>query len=94
MPLRQDLGSSHWSASTNLLAQRFFDQGLRWIVAYNFKKGQKFPVFFLRFILTFGSFQGLESFLQSETLDPKCAMCAWGEAMCRGQNLNVWNLFC
>jgi len=70
VPLRQDLGSSSWAgASSDLLAQRFFDQGLRWMVAYNFKKG-------------------LESFLQSETLDSLCAMCAWGEAMCRGQNLN------
>jgi hypothetical protein len=38
VPLRQDLGVSHWEASSDLLAQRYFDQGLRWIVAYNFKK--------------------------------------------------------
>ncbi len=38
VPLRQDLGVSHWKASSDLLAQRYFDQGLRWIVAYNFKK--------------------------------------------------------
>ncbi len=70
VPLRQDLGSSHWQVATrDLLAQRYFDQGLRWVVGYNFKLA-------------------LASFLQSETLDPACAMCAWGEAVCRGQNLN------
>jgi hypothetical protein len=53
----------------NLLAQRFFDQGLRWMVGYNFKLA-------------------LANFLQCQTLDLGCAMCAWGEAMCRGQNLN------
>lgn len=71
VPLRQDLGDAHWAVATgNPLAQRFFDQGLRWMVGYNFKLA-------------------LASFLQCETLDPGCAMCAWGEAMSRGQNLNV-----
>ena len=70
VPLRQDLGKAHWAVCTrNPLAQRYFDQGLRWIVAYNFKLA-------------------LISFMQSETLDPHCAMCAWGEAASRGQNLN------
>lgn len=51
------------------LAHRYFDQGLRWIVAYNFK-------------------MALANFVQAQIIDGQCALCAWGEVLCRGQNLN------
>merc|ERR1711991_779842 len=64
------MGSSHMAVCTaDPLAQRYFDQGLRFMVAYTFKLA-------------------LVNFMQAQSLDPQCAMCAWGEAMARGQNLN------
>jgi hypothetical protein len=68
--LRQDIGTSHWPVLTkSTLGQRYFDQGLRFVVAYNFRLA-------------------VENFLQAQLVDPACAMCAWGEALARGQNLN------
>jgi hypothetical protein len=42
----------------------------------------------LRWVVAYNFKHCLVNFLQAQTIDPDCAMCAWGEALCRGQNLN------
>lgn len=70
VPLRQDLGQDHLEVGcSSPLAERYFQQGLRLLIAYQFP-------------------QAVTSFLQCQTLDQRCGMCAWGESVARGPNLN------
>ena len=69
--LVDDLGSMTWKITTSEpMAQRFFDQGLR--LAYGFNH-----------------LEAVRSFRKARTLDPKCAMCYWGEALVLGPNINA-----
>jgi tetratricopeptide (TPR) repeat protein len=65
------LGEHHHRITTkNPLAQRYFDQGLRFVYAFDHP-------------------DAVRSFRLAQRLDPGCAMCAWGEALARGPNINV-----
>jgi hypothetical protein len=70
--LRTDLGDITWRVhhTGEVRAQRYFDQGLRLLVAFDMVRAH-------------------QSFAQAARLDPRCAMCAWGEALAFGQTLNA-----
>ena len=52
------------------LSQRYFDQGLRFVYAFDHP-------------------DAIRSFRLAQRLDSTCAMCAWGEALALGPNINV-----
>jgi tetratricopeptide (TPR) repeat protein len=65
------LGDHHHRITTrNPLAQRYFDQGIRFVYAFDHP-------------------DAIRSFRLAQRLDPGCAMCAWGEALAFGPNINV-----
>jgi tetratricopeptide (TPR) repeat protein len=65
------LGDHHYEVTTSEpLAQRYFDQGLRLYYAFNHA-------------------EAVRSFGEAQRLDPRCAMCFWGEAMAYGPNINL-----
>ncbi len=65
------LGSHHRLVNTSSPeAQRYFDQGLALIYAFNHDAA-------------------IRSFDYALTLDPACAMCAWGKATALGPNINL-----
>ena len=65
------LGDHHHRITTrNPLSQRYFDQGLRFVYAFDHP-------------------DAIRSFRLAQRLDPGCAMCAWGEALAFGPNINV-----
>ena len=65
------LGEHHHRITTRSpLAQRYFDQGLRFVYAFDHP-------------------DAIRSFRFAQRLDPGCAMCAWGEALAFGPNINV-----
>ena len=69
-PRLQNLGGLHVPVTTTTSeAQRFFDQGLTFLYAFNHYEAER-------------------SFREAQRLDPKCAMCAWGEALALGPNIN------
>ena len=70
VPLYDNLGTLHHEVTATPEAQRYFDQGLRLIYAFNHE-------------------EAIRAFNQAERLDPKCAMCAWGEALALGPNINA-----
>ncbi len=43
----------------------------------------------LRFAYGFNHFEAERAFRAAQTLDPSCAMCAWGEALVLGPNINA-----
>src|SRR5690242_10441284 len=67
--LLDNLGDYHRKIRTSSPeAQRYFDQGLRLVYAFNHDEAQK-------------------SFEQAARLDPSCAICHWGAALCLGPNI-------
>ena len=60
----------HPITTRNPLAQRYFDQGLRFVYAFDHP-------------------DAIRSFRLAQRLDSTCAMCAWGEALAFGPNINV-----
>jgi tetratricopeptide (TPR) repeat protein len=70
-PYFDDLGSWHRAITTSSPeAQRYFDQGLRLVYAFNRD-------------------EAVRSFRWARTLDPGCAMCAWGAAYALGPDINM-----
>jgi len=43
----------------------------------------------MRLYYAFNHVEAIRAFNQAEALDPTCAMCAWGEALARGPNINL-----
>lgn len=43
----------------------------------------------LRLYYAFNHAEAIRAFNEAERLDPTCAMCAWGEALARGPNINL-----
>ena len=43
----------------------------------------------LRLTYAFNHEEAIRAFNEAERIDPKCAMCAWGEAMALGPNINA-----
>ena len=71
VPLLDGLGRWHRPVGTsNAMAQRYFDQGLRLYYAFNHA-------------------ESVRAFREAQRLDPGCAMCAWGEALALGPNINA-----
>ena len=69
--LWEGLGDHHHAITTrSALSQRYFDQGLRFVYAFDHP-------------------DAIRSFRLAQRLDPTCAMCAWGEALALGPNINV-----
>jgi len=69
-PRLQNLGALHVPVTTTVTeAQRFFDQGLTLLYAFNHHEADR-------------------AFREAQRLDPKCAMCFWGEALAVGPNIN------
>ena len=65
------LGDHHHQITTrSALSQRYFDQGLRFVYAFDHP-------------------DAIRSFRLAQRLDSSCAMCAWGEALALGPNINV-----
>jgi tetratricopeptide (TPR) repeat protein len=65
------LGDHHHRITTHsALSQRYFDQGLRFVYAFDHP-------------------DAVRSFRLAQRIDPTCAMCAWGEALALGPNINV-----
>jgi tetratricopeptide (TPR) repeat protein len=65
------LGDHHHPITTrSALSQRYFDQGLRFVYAFDHP-------------------DAILSFRLAQRIDPTCAMCAWGEALALGPNINV-----
>jgi hypothetical protein len=65
------LGDHHHRITTrSALSQRYFDQGLRFVYAFDHP-------------------DAIRSFRLAQRIDPTCAMCAWGEALAFGPNINV-----
>ena len=65
------LGDHHHRITTrSALSQRYFDQGLRFVYAFDHP-------------------DAIRSFRLAQRLDSTCAMCAWGEALALGPNVNV-----
>jgi tetratricopeptide (TPR) repeat protein len=65
------LGDHHHRITTrSALSQRYFDQGLRFVYAFDHP-------------------DAVRSFRLAQRIDPTCAMCAWGEALALGPNINV-----
>jgi tetratricopeptide (TPR) repeat protein len=65
------LGDHHHAITTrSALSQRYFDQGLRFVYAFDHP-------------------DAIRSFRLAQRIDPTCAMCAWGEALALGPNINV-----
>ena len=60
----------HPITTKNPLSQRYFDQGLRFVYAFDHP-------------------DAIRSFRLAQRLDTTCAMCAWGEALALGPNINV-----
>ena len=60
----------HPITTRNPLAQRYFDQGLRFVYAFDHP-------------------DAIRSFRLAQRLDSTCALCAWGEALAFGPNINV-----
>ncbi len=71
VPLYDNLGTLHHEITTDEPdAQAYFDQGLRWLYAFN-------------------HVAAAQSFAVAESLDPSCAMCAWGVALANAPNINA-----
>ena len=69
--LLDNLGGYHRRIRTSSAqAQRYFDQGLRLVYAFNHDEAQK-------------------AFEEAARLDPTCAICHWGAALCLGPNINL-----
>jgi tetratricopeptide (TPR) repeat protein len=65
------LGDHHHAITTrSALSQRYFDQGLRFVYAFDHP-------------------DAIRSFRLAQRIDSTCAMCAWGEALALGPNINV-----
>jgi tetratricopeptide (TPR) repeat protein len=65
------LGDHHHAITTrSALSQRYFDQGLRFVYAFDHP-------------------DAVRSFRLAQRMDSTCAMCAWGEALALGPNINV-----
>jgi tetratricopeptide (TPR) repeat protein len=65
------LGDHHHPITTRApLAQRYFDQGVRLLYAFDHP-------------------DALRSFRLAQRIDSTCAMCAWGEAITLGPNINM-----
>jgi tetratricopeptide (TPR) repeat protein len=60
----------HPITTSSAFSQRYFDQGLRFVYAFDHP-------------------DAIRSFRLAQRLDPTCAMCAWGEALALGPNINV-----
>ena len=43
----------------------------------------------MRLYYAFNHVEAIRAFNRAEALDPTCAMCAWGEALARGPNINL-----
>ncbi|MBX3509680.1 MAG: hypothetical protein KF700_00660 [Hyphomonadaceae bacterium] len=70
-PLIPGLGDAHLPiTSANSLVQQYFDQGVRYMNAFNHA-------------------EAVRAFRYAQTLDPRCAICAWGEAFALGPNINA-----
>ena len=71
VPMYDNLGTLHHEITTSVpAAQEYFDQGLRWLYAFN-------------------HVAAAQSFMVAESLDPSCAMCAWGVALANAPNINA-----
>jgi tetratricopeptide (TPR) repeat protein len=71
IPLWDGLGDHRHPITTrSALSQRYFDQGLRFVYAFDHP-------------------DAIRSFRLAQRIDPTCAMCAWGEALALGPNINV-----
>lgn len=70
VPLYQNLGSLHRPVAASAPAQKYFDQGLRLVYAFNHE-------------------EAVRAFREAQRLDSSCTMCAWGEALALGPNINA-----
>jgi tetratricopeptide (TPR) repeat protein len=69
--LLHNIGDYHRTIHTKSPeAQKYFDQGLRLVYAFNHDEAQK-------------------AFEEAARLDPTCAICHWGVALCLGPNINL-----
>ena len=78
------------SADENALPPLYSDLGtITYTVTTDSEEAQAYFNQGLRFIAGFNHAEAVRSFQAAQNLDPKCALCAWGEAYALGPNINA-----